>query len=87
MSYVCSGTDVLILQSVGAALFFTLEKQLGKKFTPKVKEAWSAVYGILAENPQGSVSDEQISLVQDTWHLVKNDLEKMAVEFYARYNN
>ena len=70
-------------QSVGAALFYTLEKHLGKKFTSKVKEAWTAVYGIMA-NSEGSVTDEQISLVQDSWHLVKKDLEKLGVEFYVR---
>ncbi|RED51381.1 globin family protein [Aestuariispira insulae] len=35
-------------QTVGAALLWTLEKGLGSKFTPEVKEAWTAVYGALA---------------------------------------
>lgn len=33
---------------VGEALLWTLEKGLGKDFTPKTKEAWTAVYGVLA---------------------------------------
>lgn len=36
-------------QTVGAALLWTLEEELGAKFTPEVKEAWTEVYGILAE--------------------------------------
>lgn len=34
--------------TVGAALLDTLEKGLGKEWTPPVKEAWVAVYGVLA---------------------------------------
>ncbi|XP_078351167.1 uncharacterized protein LOC144635922 [Oculina patagonica] len=71
-------------KSVGAAFLHTLNKHLGKKFTPKVKEAWTAVYGLVAENSDGEVTEEQIALVQETWGLVKNDLEQMGVEFYAR---
>ena len=33
---------------VGAALLWTLEKGLGSAFTPEVKDAWIAVYGLLA---------------------------------------
>jgi hemoglobin-like flavoprotein len=35
--------------SVGAALLWTLEQGLGPAFTPAVKEAWTAVYTILAD--------------------------------------
>ena len=35
--------------SVGAALLWTLEQGLGEDFTPEVKEAWTIVYGILAD--------------------------------------
>lgn len=35
--------------TVGAALLWTLEKGLGPDFTPEVKEAWAAVYGVLAK--------------------------------------
>jgi hemoglobin-like flavoprotein len=34
--------------TVAAALLWTLEKGLGVAFTPSVKEAWVAVYGVLA---------------------------------------
>jgi hemoglobin-like flavoprotein len=34
--------------TVGAALLWTLEKGLGAAFTPDMKEAWAAVYGLLA---------------------------------------
>jgi hemoglobin-like flavoprotein len=35
--------------SVGAALLWTLEQGLGEDFTPEVKEAWTTVYGLLAD--------------------------------------
>ena len=34
--------------TVGTALLWTLEKGLGPAFTPETKEAWAAVYGLLA---------------------------------------
>ena len=34
--------------TVGAALLWTLEKGLGSAFTPEVRDAWVAVYGLLA---------------------------------------
>ena len=34
--------------TVAAALLWTLEKGLGDQFTPPVKDAWVAVYGVLA---------------------------------------
>jgi hemoglobin-like flavoprotein len=33
---------------VGEALLWTLEEGLGNQFTPKVKEAWTAVYTLVA---------------------------------------
>lgn len=36
-------------ETVGAALLWTLEKGLGDGWTPAVKEAWVAVYTLLAE--------------------------------------
>ena len=72
-------------QSVAVAFIHTLNKHLGNKFTSKVKEAWTAVYGLMAENRDGGqVTEEQIELVQETWGLLKDDLEKMGVEFYVR---
>ena len=35
-------------ETVGAALLWTLRKGLGSAFTPEVEDAWSAVYGVLA---------------------------------------
>jgi hemoglobin-like flavoprotein len=35
-------------QLVGAALLWTLETGLGAAFTPEVKDAWTAVYTVLA---------------------------------------
>ena len=35
-------------ETVGAALLWTLEMGLGKGFTPETKEAWTTVYGLLA---------------------------------------
>jgi hemoglobin-like flavoprotein len=36
-------------QTVGAALLWTLAQGLGEQFTPPVAEAWTAVYGLLAQ--------------------------------------
>lgn len=49
-----------------------------------MKEAWTVVYELVTENRDGQVTEEQIALVQETWELVKNDLEQMGVEFYVR---
>ena len=34
--------------TVGTSLLWTLEKGLGRAFTPELKEAWATVYGVLA---------------------------------------
>lgn len=36
-------------QTVGTALLTTLEQGLGEHFTPQVKEAWTFVYGMMAD--------------------------------------
>lgn len=36
-------------ETVGAALLWTLEQGLGSAFTPAVREAWAAAYGLLAD--------------------------------------
>ena len=36
-------------QTVGAALLTTLSQGLGEHFTPQVKEAWTLVYGVMAD--------------------------------------
>ncbi|GAB5560577.1 MAG: globin family protein [Synoicihabitans sp.] len=38
--------------TVGSALLWTLEQGLGVDFTAEVKDAWSAVYGVIAETMQ-----------------------------------
>lgn len=43
--------------TVGAALLWTLEKGLGTAFTPDVREAWAAVYGLLAGTMRQAASD------------------------------
>ena len=34
---------------VGAAFLWTLEDMLGAAFTPEIKDAWAAAYGVLAD--------------------------------------
>ncbi len=36
------------MQIVGQALLWTLGQGLGEEFSPEVKEAWTAFYGIVA---------------------------------------
>ena len=38
--------------SVGAALLDTLAAGLGEQFTPELREAWSTMYGVVAETMQ-----------------------------------
>jgi len=42
--------------TVGAALLWTLEKGLGRAFTPEMKEAWAAVYGLLADTMRNAAA-------------------------------
>jgi hemoglobin-like flavoprotein len=44
-------------ETVGAALLWTLEAGLGKAFTPEVKDAWAAVYGLLATTMKNAARD------------------------------
>ena len=46
--------------TVGEALLWTLEKGLGKDFTPDVKDAWATVYGLLATTMQNAASRELV---------------------------
>jgi len=48
--------------TVGAALLWTLEKGLGSAFTPQVKEAWAAVYQLLASTMQTAARDALITV-------------------------
>ena len=44
--------------TVGAALLWTLEKGLGRAFTPEVKDAWATVYGVLATTMKNAAASE-----------------------------
>lgn len=44
--------------TVGTALLWTLEKGLGDAFTPEVKQAWAAVYGVLATTMQKAAAEK-----------------------------
>lgn len=44
--------------TVAAALLWTLEQGLGGRFTPDVRDAWSAAYGLLATTMQGAARQE-----------------------------
>jgi len=44
--------------TVAAALLWALEQGLGPRFTPDVKDAWTAAYGLLAATMQGAAWDE-----------------------------
>jgi nitric oxide dioxygenase len=45
--------------TVGTALLWTLEKGLGPKFTPDVRDAWAAAYGLLSEVMQLGAMEEE----------------------------
>ena len=44
-------------QPVGAALLGTLDEGLGEKFTSEVKEAWTVVYGIVADTMKAGLKE------------------------------
>src|SRR6187401_1509517 len=48
--------------TVGAALLWTLEAGLGRQFTPDVKEAWTAVYGLLATTMKNAARDALVGV-------------------------
>jgi hemoglobin-like flavoprotein len=43
--------------TVGAALIWTLEKGLGERFTADVREAWVAVYDLIATTMKGAANE------------------------------
>jgi hemoglobin-like flavoprotein len=45
--------------TVGTALLWTLDQGLGPKFTPEVREAWTAAYGLLADVMQFGALEAQ----------------------------
>ena len=48
--------------TVGAALLWTLEKGLGNAFTPDVKDAWIAVYGLLAGTMKNAAKESLVGV-------------------------
>lgn len=48
---------LIFFQLAGAALLDTLDKGLGEKFTSEVKEAWSVVYGIIADTMKAGAKE------------------------------
>jgi hemoglobin-like flavoprotein len=46
--------------TVGSALLWTLEKGLGNAFTPEVKDAWIAVYGLLADTMKNAAKESLV---------------------------
>lgn len=48
---------LIFFQPVGAALLDTLDKGLAEKFTSEVKEAWTVVYGIVADTMKAGLKE------------------------------
>jgi hemoglobin-like flavoprotein len=48
--------------TVGAALLWTLEKGLGNAFTPETKDAWIAVYGLLAGTMKNAAKESLVGV-------------------------
>jgi hemoglobin-like flavoprotein len=46
--------------TVGAALLWTLEKGLGNAFTSETKDAWIAVYGLLAGTMKNAAKESLV---------------------------
>jgi hemoglobin-like flavoprotein len=49
-------------ETVGAALLWTLEAGLGKAFTSDVKDAWIAVYGLLATTMRDAAREALVAV-------------------------
>src|SRR5262249_31489827 len=47
--------------TVGKALLWTLQKGLGKAFTPEVRDAWTTVYTVLATTMKNAADEERFS--------------------------
>ena len=48
--------------TVGTALLWTLEKGLGSAFTPDVRDAWVAVYGLLAGTMKNAAKGSMVGV-------------------------
>ena len=51
------GVESTHYDTVGSALLWTLEQGLGSDFTPEVKEAWAAAYGLLSQVMQEAAAE------------------------------
>jgi hemoglobin-like flavoprotein len=49
--------------TVAAALIWTLEPELGADFTPETRGAWTACYGILADEMKAAAHEREIPLL------------------------
>jgi len=49
--------------TVGAALLWTLEQQFGAAFTAEIKDAWTAVYSLLATTMKDAAREEAAAMV------------------------
>ncbi len=79
--------------TVGEAFLWTLGQGLGDGFTDEVREAWVAVYGVVASvmkeaqatvDIAGPVSPREKRLVQGSWDAVVPIADKAAEIFYAK---
>jgi hemoglobin-like flavoprotein len=52
--------------TVGAALLWTLDKNLGAQFTPDVKDAWATVYGVLATTMREAAANSRNGSISPT---------------------
>lgn len=50
---------MFFFQPVGAALLSTLEKGLGENFTSEAREAWTTVYGVVADTMKEGAKEIQ----------------------------
>ena len=67
--------------TVGQALIWTLEKGLGSAFTPEVKQAWIAVYTLLADTMKEAAAESKASgtsINQRGFNMFKNMTIKRA---------
>jgi hemoglobin-like flavoprotein len=57
--HVAYGVKPQHYDTVGAALIQTLAQGLGAAFTPEVKDAWTTVYGVLADTMKAAAYGDQ----------------------------
>ena len=94
----CGGSKVTTVKNAPEPVLIQIQPAAQQEVSPpkenreqpegKITEQSAAQSQQEANNKQGggSLTEEQISLVQDTWGVVKEalDLEQVGVEFYVR---